>query len=679
MSLKIGLIDADRLDNKTRHPNLALMKISNYCKQLNHHVQLLYKQNEIDNYNKFDIIIISKVFTFTKVPHIHPIDKLTDTIQLEQFNTCVYSLLKKFEDCTPDHTQIAIGGTGFFEDGGIDLHPTIEHIMPDYNLYSEFVDWMVNEKGLEMSYFDDYENYSIGFMTRGCFRKCPFCVNKKYDRCKFHAHVNEFLDLDRPKIYLWDDNVLACAAWRSIFDELDATNKPYQFRQGLDIRLITDEKAKRIARSHYYGDTIFAFDNVDDYSLINAKLGIWRKYSKRTTKLYVLCGFDSWLDPNRILKQQQKHLLKMYSITNQNERDQLDIEGVFIRIELLMRYGCLPYIMRHQNYLNSKYKEIYIQLARWCNQPRFFKKKSFAEFCKANQDYAKTDNICAPYQAFLDFKSERPDLADRYFNLKYEEVNAIKSIASFGRDETIPCIYCNNHGKWDTSLCSTTNLIVRYYNGELNQLCLICRPVRPLDNQCTVDETTMGKKLCKAILESSFDVILEGIDEAPDREITSELVPQLNQFNLAFSEVIDLFGSSEIFHSFEEIGSKCEKSKANTKDSNSKYGECQTKLLMMMDLVWKDRNGFKLTPLGKCFLDLSIPDRKIVFDKLILKIPMTQYLIKKAKNQTIDIEKIFSAYVGSKTASRRANQFKKLLDRIRECNSDLDERLQRLL
>ena len=132
-------------------------------------------------------------------------------------------------------------------------------------------------------------------------------------------------------------------------------------------------------------------------------------------------------------------------------------------------------------------------------------------------------------------------------------------------------------------------------------------------------------------------------------------------------------------YSFEEIGSKCEKSKANTKDSNSKYGECQTKLLMMMDLVWKDRNGFKLTPLGKCFLDLSIPDRKIVFDKLILKIPMTQYLIKKAKNQTIDIEKIFSAYVGSKTASRRANQFKKLLDRIRECNSDLDERLQRLL
>ena len=33
--MKIGIIDADLLDNGTRHPNLALMKISGYYKNSN--------------------------------------------------------------------------------------------------------------------------------------------------------------------------------------------------------------------------------------------------------------------------------------------------------------------------------------------------------------------------------------------------------------------------------------------------------------------------------------------------------------------------------------------------------------------------------------------------------------------------------------------------------------------
>ena len=56
MELKIGLIDADRLDNKTRHPNLALMKISNFCKSLGFSVKLLFKVDDVSNYHSFDII-----------------------------------------------------------------------------------------------------------------------------------------------------------------------------------------------------------------------------------------------------------------------------------------------------------------------------------------------------------------------------------------------------------------------------------------------------------------------------------------------------------------------------------------------------------------------------------------------------------------------------------------------
>ena len=39
--MKIGIIDADLLDNGTWHPNLALMKISGYYKKQNNKIKLL--------------------------------------------------------------------------------------------------------------------------------------------------------------------------------------------------------------------------------------------------------------------------------------------------------------------------------------------------------------------------------------------------------------------------------------------------------------------------------------------------------------------------------------------------------------------------------------------------------------------------------------------------------------
>ena len=41
-TVKIGIIDADLMDNGTRHPNLALMKISGYYKEKGHDVNLIY-------------------------------------------------------------------------------------------------------------------------------------------------------------------------------------------------------------------------------------------------------------------------------------------------------------------------------------------------------------------------------------------------------------------------------------------------------------------------------------------------------------------------------------------------------------------------------------------------------------------------------------------------------------
>ena len=53
--------------------------------------------------------------------------------------------------------------------------------MPDYHLYDDFVNDQLSNGGKRID-FKYYLDYSIGFMTRGCFRQCPFCVNKNYKR-----------------------------------------------------------------------------------------------------------------------------------------------------------------------------------------------------------------------------------------------------------------------------------------------------------------------------------------------------------------------------------------------------------------------------------------------------------------------------------------------------------------
>lgn len=374
--INIGIIDADLLDNGTRHPNLALMKISAYNKENGHNVNLLHNY---ENIKDFDEVYLSKVFDFTKIP-----------IDISQ------------------HKNLIAGGTGLYWDKAPELPYEIEHHMPDYHLYDKFIEKEI-ERGIKRSYFLDYIDYSIGFATRYCFRKCPFCVNHKYDKVLRHAPVKEFYDENRKYIYLWDDNILGFENWKDIFEELKEINKPFQFRQGLDIRLMTKEKAEVISHSKYKGDFIFAFDNIDEKADIINKIKLWKEYykAKGNTKLYVFCGFD----------RNGKYDLNFW------KQDMIDI---FERIKILMTYGCIPYIMRHENYKNSPFAGMYITLARWCNQPSFFKKESLKEYVYITDGIGREDKQYASKRYIEDFQRQYPEIAKEYYDLKYEKLNIYK-------------------------------------------------------------------------------------------------------------------------------------------------------------------------------------------------------------------------------------------------------------
>ena len=369
--MKIGIIDADLIGRKKhRFPNLVCMKISGYYKRLGNDVELKTNYNNLDKYDK---VFISKVFT----------DTLIDENILRLPN-------------------VKYGGTGFFYDKAEPLPYEIEHTMPDYHLYDEWVEEKINN-GENKKNFEYYLNYSIGFTTRGCFRQCPFCVNKNYKRVFKHSPLEEFLDKDRKYICLLDDNILGYSGWKEIFEELNKSGKRFQYKQGMDERLLTQEKCDIILSSNYIGDYIFAFDNIEDKDIIIEKLKLWNKNRTKkgdTTKFYVFCGFD----------RQDKY---------DEEFWKQDIIDTFERVKILMKYGCLPYIMRHKNYENSPYKGTYINLARWCNQPQFFKKKSYREYCEANQARTKIV-VCSAMRYLLQIEEKYPEIAKEYFDLKYE-------------------------------------------------------------------------------------------------------------------------------------------------------------------------------------------------------------------------------------------------------------------
>ncbi len=132
--MKIGLVDVD----SHHFPNLPLMKLSAYHKR---------KGDEVEFWmplNKYDIVYKSKVFDFT--PDI---------------------------DYMPMADQIFEGGTGYKT--SVNLPHGIEHITPDYSLYPQY-------------------DEAYGFLTRGCPRKCKFCVvsEKEGYISKQVAELSEF-------------------------------------------------------------------------------------------------------------------------------------------------------------------------------------------------------------------------------------------------------------------------------------------------------------------------------------------------------------------------------------------------------------------------------------------------------------------------------------------------------
>ncbi len=195
---------------------------------------------------------------------------------MEQFDR-VYAA--KVFDFSPDNAylpQTAIkGGTGY--DLTTNLPPEVESCFPDYSLYPAM-------------------DYALGFTTRGCVRRCPFCVvPRKEGALRVVGDLSNFW-YGQHDVVLLDNNLTAAPMdhFRMVCEQLLECDVRVDFNQGLDLRLMTDAHAEQLARLRLRKQIHFAWDNMSDELAVRTGLTTMARHMPLTrVMVYVLIGYDS--------------------------------------------------------------------------------------------------------------------------------------------------------------------------------------------------------------------------------------------------------------------------------------------------------------------------------------------------------------------------------------------------
>jgi hypothetical protein len=252
---------------KNKYPPLGLMKISTFHKQRGDKVRLAKGLDKAIRNQQWDRIYITTMFSF-------------------HWNVTIKTI-GYYEFSVKDPQNLFIGGpmatimadeiqkeTGFKpvkgllnERGKIRLpfDYKIDHMVPDYSILDE------------INYKYPVNNAYFAYTTRGCVRKCPFCavpiIEPTYvDYIPLRKQIRLINQEygEKKDLLLLDNNVLASPKFDQIIDEIKEAGfhkgaklnnrlRHVDFNQGIDLRLLTKEKMKRLAELPIYPLRI-AFD-----------------------------------------------------------------------------------------------------------------------------------------------------------------------------------------------------------------------------------------------------------------------------------------------------------------------------------------------------------------------------------------------------------------------------------
>ena len=285
---------------KNKYPPLGLMKISTFHNGLGDDVTFAKGLYPELAKQEWDRIYITTLFTFywnQTIKTINFYKKSTKDPNNIFVGGVLASLLPDDIEATTGIRPVVgllnkKGKLGLIDD------ETVDDMVPDYKIIDH------NENPyLKCSY--PVNNAHIGYMTRGCVNKCDFCavrvLEPKYVKYRpLQEQVKEAERIFGPKkdLMLLDNNVLASPEFDRIIDEikdmgfykgakLNNALRHVDFNQGLDARLLTKKKMKRLAEIPLRPMRI-AFDNVKLKDTYIQAVKLAAEYGQKQLSNYIL-------------------------------------------------------------------------------------------------------------------------------------------------------------------------------------------------------------------------------------------------------------------------------------------------------------------------------------------------------------------------------------------------------
>lgn len=285
--MNIGIVAVD-----SKIPNLALMKLSTWHKAQGDSVKVYEPL-----FDRPDRLYASKVFNFTADYAYFPAD-----------------------------VEIVRGGTGY--DMAVELPAEVEAMYPDYDLYQC--------------------DYAMGFTTRGCIRRCPFCVvPAKEGPIRAVGDIHDFWR-GQERLMLLDNNLTALPEhFELVVRQMIRERVKVNFSQGLDIRLLTLEMAELLSQVRLWKQIHFAWDDINIETDVRRGIRILQDNGVALYKVmfYVLIGFDSTPEED------------------------------LYRVEALRGMGVDPFVMPF-----DKHDDYQRRFARWVNHKAIFKSVPWEQY-----------------------------------------------------------------------------------------------------------------------------------------------------------------------------------------------------------------------------------------------------------------------------------------------------------
>lgn len=169
-------------------------------------------------------------------------------------------------------------------------------------------------------------------------------MKDKEGRCSIKvADLSEFWK-GQKNIVLCDPNLIACPDWKDLLQQLIDSKARVNINQGIDIRMITDEKAEmlkqlKVERVH------FAWDRYEDKEIIVPKFKAFKE----------ITGWN-------------RRKMEVFILTNYNTTIEQDLE----RIYTLRDMGFDPYVMIYDKEHTTGQMEVR-KLQRWVNNKIIFR------------------------------------------------------------------------------------------------------------------------------------------------------------------------------------------------------------------------------------------------------------------------------------------------------------------